>query len=365
MGDGRHPSGARGWGKPNPRGEGSAPRGVLSCNPLHGAMAMRILMIGGTRFLGRAFVEAALAAGHDVTLFHRGRSPLPPFAREVEHLTGDRDGGLAVLDGRRWDVAFDTCGYVPRIVGASARALADRIEHYTFVSTVSVYSDSATPGADETCATGTIADETVEEITGETYGPLKVLCERAAEAAMPGRVLHVRAGLIVGPHDPTDRFTYWIRAARSGRRFLAAEPRTGPLQVIDARDIAAFVVRMAEQRRAGTYDTIGATHSWETVLAEACRAAGAGASPAWAPEAWLLERGVAPWSDLPLWLPSEGEGAGLWRRNGSKAFAAGLAPRPIAETVRDLVAWDAARENAPLKAGMPPEREAELLAALG
>jgi 2'-hydroxyisoflavone reductase len=255
-------------------------------------MAMRILMIGGTRFLGRALVDAALAAGHDVTVFHRGRSPLPPYAREVEHVIGDRDGGLGVLDGRQWDAAFDTCGYFPRIVGASARALADRVAHYTFVSSVSVYSDSATPGADESSATGTIADETVEEITGETYGPLKALCERAAEAAMPGRVLHVRAGLIVGPHDPTDRFTYWIRAARSGRRFLAPEPRSGPLQVIDARDIADFAVRMAEQRRAGIYDTIG-------------------------------------------------------------------------DTVRDLVAWDASRGNAPLEGGLAPEREAELLAALG
>lgn len=322
---------------------------------------MRILIIGGTHFLGRAIIGAALEAGHDVTAFSRGRTPLPPFSRAVEHLIGDRDGGLAALAGRTWDVAVDTCGYVPRLVRDSTRALADSVSHYTFISTVSVYADHATRGGDESGAVGTIADEATEAVTGETYGPLKALCERAAEESMPGRVLKVRAGLIVGPHDPTDRFTYWIRRAREGRPFLAPEPRRSPLQVIDARDIAAFVIRSAESRRAGVFDTIGPSVAWEDILAHACRLGASGAEPVWVPAEWLLARGLQPWTDLPLWIPESGDSAGLWFRNGLKAFGAGLVCRPIEETIADLVAWDIERGSPALKTGLPCEREEALL----
>lgn len=167
---------------------------------------MELLILGGTRFLGRHLVEAALGRGHRVTLFNRGLSG-PGLFPDVERLVGDRDGDLSALRGRRWAAAIDPCGYVPRLVRASASLLADAVDHYAFVSSISVYSEPLAPGAGEGAPVQELPDPSVEEVTGETYGGLKVLCERAAEGAMPGRVLNVRPGLIVGPHDPTDRFT--------------------------------------------------------------------------------------------------------------------------------------------------------------
>src|ERR687889_128817 len=171
---------------------------------------MDLLILGGTGFLGRHLGEAALGEGHRPTLFNRGLSE-PGLFPEVEKLEGDRDGDLSALRGRRWDAVIDTCGYVPRVVGASARILADAVDHYTFISSISVYSDDIALGADEGAQVRELPDPTIEEVTGETYGGLKALCERAVEETMPGRVLNVRPGLISGPHDPTDRFTYWPR----------------------------------------------------------------------------------------------------------------------------------------------------------
>jgi hypothetical protein len=196
-------------GRESAGNEGGLPKGDLG---------MKLLVIGGTRFLGRAIVNYALAAGHEVTLFNRGQSNPDLFEGEVETLVGNRDGGLGVLDGRSFTAVIDTCGYIPRLVRDSATRLKDAIEHYTFISTLSVYSDNSTPGQDESSPLGTLEDETVEEVTGETYGPLKVLCEKAASDVMGAEnALHVRAGLIVGPHDLSDRFTYWpARVARGG-----------------------------------------------------------------------------------------------------------------------------------------------------
>ena len=181
---------------------------------------MNLLILGGTVFLGRHLVEAALARGHAVTLFNRGQHN-PDLFPEVERLRGDRDGDLQALEGRRWDAVVDTCGYVPRVVRASAEMLAPNVDHYTFISSISVYADTSKPGIDEQAPVGTLDDPTTEEVTGESYGPLKALCEQAAEAAMPGRVLNIRPGLIVGPHDPTDRFTYWVRRVAEGGEVLA------------------------------------------------------------------------------------------------------------------------------------------------
>ena len=183
---------------------------------------MDLLILGGTRFLGRHLVEAALGDGHRVTLFNRGLSN-PDLFPEVETINGDRDGDISVLQGRCWDAAIDTCGYVPRVVRASAGLLADAVDHYTFVSSISVYSDAIGPGADEDAPVEELEDPGVEEVTGETYGGLKALCERAAEEEMPGRVLNVRPGLISGPHDPTDRITYWPRRVAAGGEVLAPD----------------------------------------------------------------------------------------------------------------------------------------------
>src|SRR4030095_11435959 len=211
---------------------------------------MRILVIGGTMFLGRHIVEHALARGHEVTLFHRGKTN-PHLFPDLEHVLGDRKESLEPLAGRRFDAILDTCGYVPRVVKLSAHALSGAAPHYTFISTISVYSDHKTLNQDETGPTGELEDPTREEITGDTYGPLKVLCEQAAAESFTGRVLVIRPGLIVGPHDPTDRFTYWpVRIARGGE-VLAPGPEDTPVQLIDVRDLAAWTVEMMETGRTG------------------------------------------------------------------------------------------------------------------
>jgi 2'-hydroxyisoflavone reductase len=327
-------------------------------------------MLGGTVFLGRHLVDAALAAGHQVTLFNRGRHGAEIFP-QVEKLRGDRDGGLDALAGRRWDAVIDTCGYVPRLVRASAELLASSVEHYTFISSISVYRDLDQAPVDENSPVGILADPTVEEITGETYGPLKALCEQAAEAAMPGRLLHVRPGLIVGPHDPTDRFTYWPWRVVQGGNVLAPGRPERRVELIDGRDLAAWILRAVEARRTGVYNATGPAHELTMGdLLQICRqAAGGHATLTWVEEAFLLANGVAPWSELPLWLPESDNG--VMAVDCGRATAAGLEFRPLAETVQDTLAWLRADKapaegdlsNIELHAGMARAREAELLAA--
>lgn len=214
---------------------------------------MKILVLGGTRFLGRHIVEAALAGGHDITLFNRGQNN-PDLFPEVEKLRGNRDGDLSALQGRQWDAVIDTCGFVPRIVQASAALLADSVRHYTFISSISVYADFSKPAMNENAPVGTMQDESIEEITAETYGPLKALCERTAEKAMPGRVLHIRPGYIVGPFDPTDRFTYWPRRVATGGEMLAPGRPDSQIQFVDVRDLANWIIRMVETNRTGVFN---------------------------------------------------------------------------------------------------------------
>lgn len=328
---------------------------------------MKLLILGGTVFLGRHLVDAALARGHDVTLFNRGQHN-PDLYPWVERLRGDRDGALNALHGGRWDAAIDTCGYVPRIVRASAELLSSRVEHYTFVSTLSVYADTATPGIDESAPVGSLADETIEDVTGETYGPLKALCERAAEEAMPGRVLIPRPGLIVGPHDPTGRFTYWPARVVQGGEVLAPGNQGRPVQVIDARDLAEWTIRMIEDQQTGIYNATGPDDvlTMGDVLDASLKVSGSDARITWVDEGFLLDAGVEPWSDLPLWIPEGREMDGLMAVDCRKAVATGLTFRPIGETVRDTLAWDAThpREDSnERQAGLAPERERELLAA--
>lgn len=326
---------------------------------------MKILILGGTKFLGRALVDAALAAGHAVTLFNRGQTN-PDLYPDVEKLRGDRDGGLAVLDGRKWDVAIDTCGYFPRLVGDSARALAGSVDHYAFISSISVYAEEAntTPNTDETFPVAAIEDETVEDIGEGRYGALKALCEQAAEAAMPGRVLNIRPGLIVGPHDPTDRFTYWpVKVSRGGE--ILAPAADSPVQVIDVRDLAEWTIRMAETRKTGVFNATGPDTrlNFEPFINQCQAIVGNGAAQAvMVSDAFLLEHEVAPWANLPMWLPLAN--AGLTQLNINKALAAGLTFRPIDETIRDTLAWFALdRADEPDLRGpvITPEREAELI----
>lgn len=328
---------------------------------------VKILILGGTVFLGRHLVQAVQARGHEVTLFNRGRQNAELFP-EVEKLRGDRDGDLDALHGRRWDAVVDTCGYVPRIVRASAALLADAAAHYTFISSISVYAGFTQPGIGEAAATAALDDTSVEEVNGATYGPLKALSEQAAEAAMPGRVLVLRPGLIVGPHDPTDRFTYWpARAARGGDVLLPA-PAERAIQVIDVRDLAGWNVRLIEQSATGVFNATGPDKPLTFGrLFEECRAAGGSdARPMWADERFLLDAGVTPWMELPLWVPDRTDPAyaGFHRVDLSRAVAAGLSFRPIAETVRDTLAWDATNPaDRVRRAGLAPEKERQVLAA--
>jgi 2'-hydroxyisoflavone reductase len=340
---------------------------------------MKLLVLGGTKFLGRHLVELALARGHEVTIFNRGRLN-PELFPEAERLRGDRDGGLDALQGRRWDAVVDTSGFSPRVVRDSARLLADASEHYTFVSSVSVYRDTSVPGVDEGHPVGAITDEelreaealpqselTVAPFFGERYGPLKALCERAAEDAMPGRVLGVRAGLIVGPHDYSDRFTYWPRRVSEGGDVLAPGDPERAVQFIDVRDLAAWLLSSAERRRTGTFNATGPDYrlTFGRFLEECRAATGSGARFVWADEKFLLEAGVQPWMELPLWLDSADEVNRYFQEvSVEKAVAAGLSFRPLAETVRDTLAWDLTRPaDAERRAGLARGREREVLAA--
>ena len=340
---------------------------------------MKLLVLGGTKFVGRHLVELALASGHEVTMFNRGQLN-PELFPEVEKLRGDRDGGLDALRGRRWDAVVDPSGFSPRVVRDSASLLADAADHYTFVSSVSVYRDMCVPGVDENYPVGVIGDEQLREAEalpqseltsapffGERYGPLKALCEQAAEAAMPGRVLNVRAGLIVGPHDYTDRFTYWPRRVSEGGDVLAPGDPARPLQFVDVRDLAAWILRSVEGRLTGTFNATGPDYALTFGrFLEECRAAtGSDARFVWADERFLLDAGLSPWIEVPLWLVESDEINRYFQAvSVEKAVAAGLAFRPLADTVRNTLAWDLTRPaDAPRRAGLARGREREVLAA--
>lgn len=318
---------------------------------------MKILILGGTRFLGRSFVEIALAKGHDITLFNRGKTN-PDLFPEVECLKGDRDNDLKPLQGRKWDVVVDTCGYVPRIVKKSAELLADFVEHYTFISSISAYADFSKPGIDENSLLATTEDETVEQVTNETYGPLKVLCEKAAEQAMPGRVLVLRPGLIVGPYDPSDRFTYWSVRVKSGGEILAPSPLHEQIQFIDVRDLVEFILLMVDKRHTDIYNTTGPDYTLTTqqFLEECNKIFGSKAKFTWVSEKFIAENKI----NLPVWVPKEW--AGINQVNCNKAIDAGLNFRSLADTIRDTFSWHATRpSDYKLKTGLKPEQEQELL----
>ncbi len=328
---------------------------------------MKILVIGGTRFLGRAAVEAVLAAGHKVTLFNRGVSN-PSLYPQVETIIGDRSVDLSLLKGRSWDAVIDTCGYVPRVVRMSASALSGSVGHYTFISTISVYSETWKTGIDENGVLGVLEDETTEEITGGAYGPLKALCEQAAEEAMPGRVLTIRPGLIVGPHDPTDRFTYWPVRVAQGGEVLAPDGPDYKCQVIDVRDLAEWNIRMIEAGKTGIYNGTGPQQPFKLgdFLSTCKTVSGSDAQFTYVPDDFLLEHEVVPWMELPMWIPAgfPEEGQGLMQVNVSKAVKDGLTYRSMAETVRDTLAFANSRPaDHAWQAGLSADKEARVLNA--
>lgn len=320
---------------------------------------MRLLLIGGTEFVGRNIVEQALPAGHEVTVFHRGRSE-PVELAPVEHVHGDRDGDLGALAGRTWDAVVDVCGYVPRIVRASAETLAGAVGRYCFISTESVYAEPHAPVVTEDAPLATTEDPAAEEVTDENYGGLKVLCEQEVQDVYGERSLLVRPGYVVGPHDTTDRFTSWVRRASRGGRMLAPGEPEGTLQFVDARDLGAFVVRLLELEATGAFNGDGVPISTGEFLRTCVDVAGSGTEVVWVPTAAVLERDLAEL--FPVW---EAGLSGSVVMEAAKARAAGLRNRPVEETVRATLEWDRARGlPEPMRAGPTPEREAELLAEL-
>jgi 2'-hydroxyisoflavone reductase len=322
---------------------------------------MKLLVLGGTKFLGRTVVETALAAGHEVTLFNRGQTN-PGLFPGVEELRGDRDGDLSALAGRTWEAVVDPSGYVPRLVRASAELLRGSVGHYVFVSSISVYARPLVSGADESAPLAQLSEET-EEIDADTYGALKARCEDVVREVFAGASTNVRAGLIVGPHDPTGRFTYWpVRVARGGRVLAPGDPGR-QVQFVDVRDLAAWILEVAERRVSGDFNATGPA-TWLSMgeLLETChRVSLSDAELVWAPDAFLQEHAVGEWMELPLWLV---EDQGILEVDASRAIAAGLEFRPLAQTVADTLAWAGDDPAALGSAGLAPEKEAELLAAL-
>ncbi|MEZ5977396.1 MAG: NAD-dependent epimerase/dehydratase family protein [Planctomycetota bacterium] len=329
----------------------------------------KMLVLGGTRFLGPAVVEAALARGMEVTLFNRGRSDPDRFT-QLETLLGDRDPnkgeGLKALEGdRTWDYVVDTSSYFPRITRASVGLLKDRVKHYTMVSTVSVYGDMESGDIDESTPVARIDDPTTESMGDQfqNYGPLKALCEEAAEELMPGRVFNVRPGLIVGPDDASHRFTYWPVRVREGGEVLVGGNLDDSVQYIDVRDLGEYIVHAAVEGLVGVYNAVGPSYG-QTIagLVYGCRAVvESDARFTWVPTDGVSELGLAPWGDLPVWSA----GSAMDRVHGEKAWKSGLHTRDLADTVRaTLESWDAmpdAMKQRP--AGMTREREKEALAA--
>lgn len=316
---------------------------------------MKLLLLGGPRFLGRTVTDAALAAGHEVTFFNRGRTN-PDLYPELERLVGDRTVSLDPLRGRSWDAVVDTCGYLPAVVHASAEALADS-GLYCFVSSISVYADFGAP-VDEESPVAELGDLTDDQVTDESYGALKAMCEEAVREVFGRRAFVVRPGLIVGPHDPTGRFTYWPHRVARGGEVLAPGPPGRPTQFVDVRDLGEWIVAACERGERGTYNATRPGVTFDELL-RACReVTRSGARITWVADDFLVEHGVGPWLELPLWLVDP-RSAYADRVDVSRALASGLGFRALEETVRATLE----RAQTVDGVGLAPSREAELLAA--
>ena len=334
------------------------------------AKPLKILMLGGTGFLGPHTVQYAIDRGHEVTLFNRGRSKENLFPN-LEKLIGNRDpkvdAGLSALKGRKWDCVIDTSSYVPRIAGASAQLLKGQCEQYLMISTISVYSQFSQLNMDETAAVGTLDDPTVETVDGATYGPLKAYSEQAVTEQFGAGTTILRPGLIVGPRDRTDRYSYWpVRASRGGD-MLCPGNGSDLVQYIDVRDLAEFIIHCLEQKTTGIFNTISDSKT-ETVkdMVDTCiEVSGADTNAVWADTDFLTEQGVRPWADMPVWVPNAGEMAGLSQIDVSRAFAAGMKIRDRKETALDTLNWFKTlpeERQKTLRAGIKSEREQEVLA---
>ena len=323
---------------------------------------MKILIFGGTRFVGRHLTTAALDAGHQVTLFNRGQSNRGLFP-QAEHLVGDRDGGLDPLRGRGWDAVIDVSGYLPRLVRAGVDLLKEQVDYYLFVSTMSVYADWTQPII-ESSPLIELDDPTIEEVTGETYGGLKVLCERAVQDAFGDHSCIVRPTYVIGPHDHTDRFPYWIWRAAKGGEMLAPGGPQEPVPYIDGRDMGAWMVQLTERRTLGVFNALSARpFGFGELFDEVSRQTGSQPQPVWVDAAFAAANDLLG-GKLPLWSP-EGELIATGDSTNAAAAKAGLQPRPLADTVTATLAWVREREAQGHQwlRGLSAEEETRLLAA--
>ncbi len=340
---------------------------------------LKILILGGTGFIGPHQVRYALSRGHEVTIFNRGRQP-QEWPGHVEELLGDRNGDLKSLEGRTWDVCIDNPTTLPAWVRDAGKVLAGKVGQYVFISTISVYAKNDKP-ADESDGLEPYKGkdplaETPDTFRGhmELYGPLKAASEAEARRQFGEKVTVIRPGLIVGPGDETDRFSYWpVRLANPGHRWgdevLAPGDGSDPVQFIDARDLAEWTIRMCERGQFGTFNATGPakTITMKAMLDGVARGVKAQPKLRWAPTAWLEAQKVSAWGDMPVWVPGQGETQGFARRDIRKALAAGLTFRPLPETAADTLAWflkQPPERQAKLKSGLTPERETALLKTL-
>ncbi|MES2015862.1 MAG: NAD-dependent epimerase/dehydratase family protein [Pseudomonadota bacterium] len=331
----------------------------------------RILVLGGTGFLGPAIVEAAKARGHHLTLFNRGRTR-PGLFPDVEKRQGDRDPnkgeGLKSLETGEWDAVIDDSGYVPRIVNASASLLAPRVKQYIYISSISCYKEPSPIGGDEDTPLATMADPTVEVMgkSFENYGALKALCEKAAEKAAPGRTTIVRPGYIVGPDDPTGRFTYWPARFDKGGEIAVPGAATDPIQLIDVRDLAAWLVLLVENNTVGKFNAVGPEKpmQWGRVIAACQKATATPGTLTWVPGEFVA---TLKDIDFPIWSPYSGDTKGFHTWNVQRAVKSGLTCRPVEQTVNDTLAWYksqvAMKEGGRVKMAFTPENEAAVLSA--
>ena len=351
-------------------GLGLLPGSLLASSQKKAEKPLNILFLGGTGFLGPHTVNYALSRGHKVTLFNRGRSSEGLFP-DLETIKGNRDPkvdeGLKGLEGRKWDAVIDTSGYVPRIVGASAELLSNAAEQYVFISSISVYANLAKPGIDETSPVGTLEDPTVENIDGMTYGPLKAYSEQAAMKHFGDNTTIIRPGLIVGPRDRTDRYTYWpVRVARGGE-VLAPGDGKDIVQYIDARDLGAFIVKCIEQKSTGIYNATSPANETMFEMLESCKKASwSDAKMTWVPADFLAQHGVQPWAHMPVWVPNDGEMGGISQVSVERASKAGMQIRDRVITATDTLKYftelpEARRQQ--MRAGVTALKEQEVLEA--
>jgi 2'-hydroxyisoflavone reductase len=325
-------------------------------------IVLKILILGGTNFLGPHLTEELQERGHEVTLFNRGTQD-PSLFPNVEMLQGNRDGDLDALKNRCWDAIIDTSGHLPRFVEASSKILSTATNHYTFISTVGIYENFHSFNIDENYPLAKLADKTNEEINEKTYGALKASCEKVIEQHFADHFLVIRPGLIVGPRDPTNRFSYWPLRIMEGGKILAPGSSTQTLQFIDVRDLAKWVVSMVERQETGFYNATGPASplSFEEFLNQCAQISNNAVSFTWVNEDFLIEHEVQDWTELPLWLSYKRNMPGFLHIDARKAIKAGLTFRPLIQTISAILDWEGQHRAAEAQIGLSRKKEQELL----